>query len=727
MNKALKVALAGGGVVLVSGLAFSFYRRGHEWTPPKTSIPENYVKTTQALLNHGLNDPRGGEFHKVTIVVGNAAWSQVGEREAYGWVTKDHTVVAVDGLIYPIKSDKGPADVTSLYKPDVSSGQRMIRPGDRAVPVGFATTLLPALLLIHGDTKEAEDSYKVLCASTMDPVLDVYAGLTHRYRMQTAQCLMDHQDSAAVKWAEGMAEVSAIREKAGVNYGKDTVGWRLEADEPIAILRDAKRRASHPKKPLDLAALSTKDEKTRFAELMEGLDDVAAKQWGQPGGLEWNSDPTIQAIVKEGQAIVPALIDAIDKDDRLTRSVSFGRDLFPMRSIHSAREAAQVCLYQVWPTSNSIGGKTPQERAVNLRKEWSVVAKLSEPERWLAVLANDKSGSELWLQAGQALTMPTNVQRTGSFTYTGKFDATGVAMKGEPLRAAHANEVNALFAKRVRAMSEFGEEHSSMAMFNLDKAMRMGHYFAKWDGKAALPTLKEISLRPNELKKFLTNSDDQINETISYSFGRVISDRLAQHDESAVEDYAKVTASNNFLNETRGEIWRPLWSNPLDAKLQKVGEAMFARVFKAMEESDKKVGSRYIYMLDNCTRCPIILSPGYRMAIAKQLDNSTVLGTVSAKNKQLQYTTIGGGSGGFQLGQGTEGSTLAKQTDELRIGDYLAQSLQSWKDAPKFHMLWSEAEKQAAKQKIRAWLTLDAVDWQSVVRHNPFAANDFDY
>ena len=41
------------------------------WTPPKTTLPASLVKWTAFLLEHGMDDPRGGTYREASVVVGS--------------------------------------------------------------------------------------------------------------------------------------------------------------------------------------------------------------------------------------------------------------------------------------------------------------------------------------------------------------------------------------------------------------------------------------------------------------------------------------------------------------------------------------------------------------------------------------------------------------------------------------------------------------------------------
>jgi hypothetical protein len=89
------------------------------------------------------------------------------------------------------------------------------------------------------------------------------------------------------------------------------------------------------------------DPAERVEALIRDLDEV---QWrGEPG---FAADPVMQALVAEGPAAVGPLLDCIENDPRLTRSVSFAEDRgeFVGLSLISVKGAAKAALDQILKT-----------------------------------------------------------------------------------------------------------------------------------------------------------------------------------------------------------------------------------------------------------------------------------------------------------------------------------------------------------------------------------------
>jgi hypothetical protein len=54
------------------------------------------------------------------------------------------------------------------------------------------------------------------------------------------------------------------------------------------------------------------DSAKKVEQLIQALDEVDARQWGQPGGIDLASDPRVRELITLGDAAVPALIDVVE-------------------------------------------------------------------------------------------------------------------------------------------------------------------------------------------------------------------------------------------------------------------------------------------------------------------------------------------------------------------------------------------------------------------------------
>ena len=125
-------------------------------------------------------------------------------------------------------------------------------------------------------------------------------------------------------------------------------------------------------------------------------------------------DRRVAALIEIGDPAVPALIDAVEKDGRLTRSVHFWRDFSRDRTVLSVREAAltavmsilKVRVFEPASTGDNFtarGEDTAVKTAQRLREYWKTYGGLPFDERMMKTLADPKADFEAVREAAHNL------------------------------------------------------------------------------------------------------------------------------------------------------------------------------------------------------------------------------------------------------------------------------------------------------------------------------------
>jgi hypothetical protein len=152
----------------------------------------------------------------------------------------------------------------------------------------------------------------------------------------------------------------------------------------------------------------------KIAYLIDPLEEVDARQWGQPGGVDLASDPRVGALIALGDAAVPRLIDVVERDRRLTRSVHFWRDFDRGRTVLGVREAAltavmsilRVQVFKPTVTGDNLtshGKGLAESVAARLRAYWAEYGHLPLDERMMKVLTDPKAKPEALREAAYNL------------------------------------------------------------------------------------------------------------------------------------------------------------------------------------------------------------------------------------------------------------------------------------------------------------------------------------
>jgi hypothetical protein len=164
------------------------------------------------------------------------------------------------------------------------------------------------------------------------------------------------------------------------------------------------------------------DANKKAAYLIDALEEVDARQWGQPGGVDLASDRRVEELIRLGDPAVPDLIDALEKDERLTRSVHFWRDFARSRTVLAVREAVLTALMSILrvrvfePASTgdnftARGEEGAREMAKKLRVYWKEYGGLPFDERMMKVLTDPKANFPAKREAAENLATLTQDRR----------------------------------------------------------------------------------------------------------------------------------------------------------------------------------------------------------------------------------------------------------------------------------------------------------------------------
>ena len=174
-------------------------------------------------------------------------------------------------------------------------------------------------------------------------------------------------------------------------------------DQLPQLLNDLERRAraTKQKSVFDIGLTNYPNQSQRIAALIEDLDLVNARQFGQPGGVNLFSDPLAAALIQEGDASVEPLLACMENDKRLTCSVSFGRDFFRSRNLIPVSSAAKSALQQIMHAQF--------QSVAEIRAYWQKNKGLKLEDRWYQTLKDDQAGGDRWKEAAQNVTQPENI------------------------------------------------------------------------------------------------------------------------------------------------------------------------------------------------------------------------------------------------------------------------------------------------------------------------------
>lgn len=369
------------------------------WTPPASKLPESFVSATNWLFEQGMADPRGCEYREIEVTVGNV-WGEYGPVKAHGWVlpqdpttekTRQRFAVCWNGLVYPVKRiGKKLALQNDLRKPikkQVEVYLAYIRKNPNSsywkefsldekynVAQQEPSLVWCSLLLRLGEPELANQVWDVI-QTPMSVEENNHSTARYPFFPLVFQCIwpmFDRGLSAHMRGDDQLA-LSDFRQAILVNSHFEIEAARRGIPRPIRpgrrdeklepyidsfqilpqLLADQERRALERtlntpcKRAIEAGRNAFSDQTAWISALIHDLDTIQARQYTQPGWVQFIDQPEAQALIAEGEAAIEALIQTIETDTRLTRSVGYYRDFRPYRYVVSVQEVAYaiVCIF----------------------------------------------------------------------------------------------------------------------------------------------------------------------------------------------------------------------------------------------------------------------------------------------------------------------------------------------------------------------------------------------
>ncbi len=140
----------------------------------------------------------------------------------------------------------------------------------------------------------------------------------------------------------------------------------------------------------------------RLKFLLDALEDVDARQEGGPGEPDLDGQTILRELVACGEAAVPALLDRLDTDTRLTRTVGYFRDWQPARDLYTVKDVAAVALRAILRLDRDIRLYLQEP----LRRTWERGRDLPLPQRMLRTLKDPAADPIETLEAADVLGHP---------------------------------------------------------------------------------------------------------------------------------------------------------------------------------------------------------------------------------------------------------------------------------------------------------------------------------
>ncbi len=701
------------------------------WAAPE-NVPTNLVSAAATLFTQGFPDPRGCDYRQVTVEVGSV-WGEARvfrpanhtatnlaalRVETRGWVlpatvgSTQRFAICWNGLIYPLV-ELGPSanlaeEISHLPRWTDSRFYIGASPESRSVISTNAGSSRILLLLRSGFAEAAMADWQAFNqkqfiyrspnfagASARTNNLDPYLTLAGDWacamfdravcahmRGSDAQALADAKTLTGV-WPEIEAEAARRGFSRQPYYDASRRNQErpyLDFLEPLPqLLTDLERRAREGERipALTRGLTNWPSAPERIAVLIRDLDLVAARQWGQPGGVTLTGDPVVAALANEGDAAVPALIDCLATDQRLTRSVSFGRDFHRNRNLIPVSHAARAALWAIL--------QTDLPTAAAWRAYWERFHGMRIEERWFTVLQDDRAGLAGWLEVANCLTRTTKLA-TWSPAYARLLPSSPATnapalLSGEWLRAKVHPSVSEVLARRALEVPR-----TNAASYDLTLACEIGLSLALWDLSAAGPVATTLVQRYQTVREY---SETRPHQWPDQRLGTLIAAltcvRARAGEPSPFAEYADWLASTT--PEGLGGYWKQSLAPLLEFPTNPVLQTTAARLFNDTNSPWAHLPWKGVGWA-NPFETSLVHMPAFRQLLVRELDVRTVCGSLSWRGPETlsyQLTNAANVSGSRILklpeaARPTEGSEI-----ELRWCDWIAWSLANAQQIPAFN------------------------------------------
>jgi hypothetical protein len=714
--------------------------QGTAWTAPRP-VSSNLLAAAEALFQQGFPDPRGCEYREVSLTVSGVWTPQAQAVSTHGWVLPagsdpaQRYAICWNGLIYPVTEVGAPADLHADTMALVPPNARRFNQGLGEIRSVFPTNSPSSrvlLLLRCGEVEAAVKNWvpseqfmnqaqlerrrpesEVAQLETYDPYLE----LAEDWAWAQFDCILcAHMRgdvalalTGARKLAEVQPKIESEAERRGFRHPGYSDSLKHEKPRPYLyfldqlpqLLTDLERRAREPKTAsiIDTGRTNIPDASKRIAALIADLDMVQARQWGQPGMVIPEEDPIVHALIQEGDKAVEPLLDCLESDKRLTRSVGFSRDFQRNRVVISVASAARAALQQLL--------QVQFRSAPEFRAYWRANKGTKLEDRWYATLKDDSASIGEWLQAARNIVQPDSIIGVaGSGHYMEKPVEPGQKpkMRGEVLRSKQNPSVSELLVKRAEGSAA---QASKLDQFMGVEALRNGCEFvallSAWDPTAsAVPAARSMMSRAIQLfadpNSFIMSSGHDLARYIP----RLTLARVSGGDTNAVAEYAAWirSAEAQKLDTYVLEAFEPLWRYPKEPALAPVGDWLFNDPASPWSSLPwKRAG------FHDPVESELVKVPGFRKLVVRELDNHELVGTLQWQPPNSVSYELKGYGRGSRGGLWPEGERPADGASvEARRCDWIMWVLSNAKRVPFFNPFASVENRDQAIQKAKALL-----------------------
>jgi hypothetical protein len=332
-----------------------------------------------------------------------------------------------------------------------------------------------------------------------------------------------------------------------------------------------------------------------------------------------------------------------------------------------------------------------------MRAYWNSVKSMTLPERWFAVLQDDKAGVQAWQKAMSSLTSSES-QRSISFGLFGGTEGWGWPYQpgktqGESLRDRTNPSLSELLLKRFRLMlSDASVGNNELG------ALLLG--IMNWDGKAHLA---EVASLQRQLRHRSDGPSPIWTISAPDAQNLLFERRLEAGDRSALGEYADWLAGISPKDITPGDnavrYFHVLWHHANDPAMKELARKLFA------------TNSKWNPIPNALIETPLLGVDEFRAAVLDGLQDKSDAGEAkyNVGSVSYQFTRTGESWGDSPGPPGIKPGTTVK----IRVCDGYAARLAKISGMASFDFSWPVEKRSEALERDRGFLSQYGADFRA--------------
>ena len=431
--------------------------------------------------------------------------------------------------------------------------------------------------------------------------------------------------------------------------------------------------------------------------------------------------------MRQGEDAVDPLLDCLDHDHRLTRTLDDGGgrhfQAYGYSRIVGVEEPAFAALQGIlkshdqfsWlqePYVNGSPGGAKLERtalAAQIRAYWNKVRGKTQPERWYECLLDDQAGADAWVEVAENIVQPDDTDLFAGYgvLMLSHLEGAPIHFWGEPLRGKTDPSVSELLIKRLKHSLAQPDPKSP---FPLEAPKKLAAALAKWDGKNQLETLRWYC---GVLEKIIapetdSNGPGEIDELI-----KTYLERVEAGDTQALGDYAQwIRAADapkldKLAHMYGATFFAPVWSYPNDPAIVALTKWLFEDPSSPWSLGKSGVDPTWVA---TSVRLPLVAVPAFRALLLRQLKSRQVVGNVEITSVYVMVNFGDMGSGNYI---DDPDAPPAGTKRDMRLGDFIAYKVSQIPGAPRCEPYWTTARRDRAIQERFYFCNATATGWRT--------------